>query len=84
MEQNDFKQLQTLVSEMHTALIGSKIGQDGGMVGRINKMEARQEKQDSRLDKVEKIGARIGWHFKLLWAAAGGIGMAMYSLFIKK
>jgi tetrahydromethanopterin S-methyltransferase subunit G len=39
---------------------------------------------ETRLEKAEKIGAKIGWHFKFLWGAAGGILMAMYSLFIKK
>lgn len=84
IDQSDFAQMQEQVREMHAAMIGNKITQDGGMVGRMNRMETKQATQDSRIDKVEKEGARLGWHFKLLWGAAGGILMAMYSLFIKK
>lgn len=73
----DFNLMKQQVHEMYTALVGDRISNDGGLVQRINIVE-------KRVDKAEKLGAKLGWHFKLLWGAAGGILMAMYSLFIKK
>lgn len=73
----DFAQIKQQVNEMYTALVGDRISNDGGMVKRLNEVE-------TKLVKVEKLGAKLGWHFKFLWGAAGGILMAMYSLFIKK
>jgi hypothetical protein len=75
--ETDIAHIKEKVNELYTALMGDRISQDGGMVRRLNIVE-------ERLDKVEKVGAKLGWHFKLLWGAAGGILMAMYSLFIKK
>jgi hypothetical protein len=73
----DFAAMKRQLTEVHHALIGNPIARDGGMVKRLSDVE-------KKVAKVEKLGTKLGWHFKLLWGAAGGILMAMYSLFIKK
>jgi hypothetical protein len=73
----DFHTMRRQLNEVHSALIGNPIAQDGGMVKRLSNVE-------TKVAKVEKMGAKLGWHFKLLWGAAGCILMAMWSLFIKK
>lgn len=65
------------LNEVHTALVGNQISQDGGLVKRMTVMEDRQI-------KMEKKQTVLGVHFKILWGAAGAVVMAIYSLIIKK
>lgn len=73
----DFATMRQQVNEMYTALIGNKITQDGGLVKRLGQAEIR-------LDKVEKIGAKLGWHFKAMYATVGFVAAGIWQLLTKK
>lgn len=73
----DFAAMRQQLKDVHSALIGNPVTQDGGMVGRLGKVE-------TRLEKVEKVGAKLGWHFKVLWTAVGFVGAGLWQLFTKK
>jgi hypothetical protein len=73
----DFATMRQQVNEMYTALIGNKIAKDGGMAGRLTKVE-------TRLESVEKVGARIAWHFKVMYVTVGFVAAGIWQLFTKK
>lgn len=79
-EQNlaaDVAHMKKQVNEMYTALIGNQISKDGGMVKRLAAAE-------QRIEKVEKIGARIGWHFKVMYVTIGFVAAGLWELLTKK
>lgn len=73
----DFAKMRQQLNDVHSALIGNPVTNDGGMVKRLTSAE-------TRLEKVEKIGERLGWHFKILWAACGFVVAGIWQLLTKK
>lgn len=73
----DVANLSRQVNEMHTALIGSAISKDGGIVQRMTDIE-------SKLESMEKKQTVLGVQFKILWAGAGAVVMGLYSVIFKK
>lgn len=73
----DFAQMRQQLNDVHSALIGNPVTNDGGMVRRLTSAEAR-------IDKVEKLGARIGWHFKVVYVTIGFVAAGLWELLTKK
>ena len=52
--QKDMHEVKLKVSEMYYALMGNPLSKDGGLIGRIDRIEKRLENNDDRMDKQEK------------------------------
>ena len=52
--QIDFAEMKSKIDGVYTALMGSEISKDGGLVGRIINGEEKTEKLDTRVTELEK------------------------------
>lgn len=73
----DVAGMKAQMGEIYTALVGSPIAKDGGLVNRVALIE-------QRLDKIDRKQNTLGVQFKVLWSAAGAIASFCMSFFIKK
>jgi hypothetical protein len=73
----DFATMRQQVKEMYAALIGNPISQDGGMVKRLADVE-------TKVSKMDKFTAKIGWQVGLLWASGGVIVTGVMAILFKK
>lgn len=73
----DFARMKQQLNDVHSALVGNPVTGDGGMVKRLAAAEERIEKQ-------EKLGARIGWHFKVMYVTVGFVAAGVWELLTKK
>lgn len=72
------------LDELHAALVGNSITKDGGLVERMRLLEARQDEQEALIAKLEKALTKVAIYMKLVWASAGSVATAIFSLIIKK
>jgi hypothetical protein len=73
----DFAAMRQQLKDVHSALVGNPVTGDGGMVKRLVAAE-------DRIEKVEKLGARIGWHFKVMYVTVGFVAAGVWELLTKK
>lgn len=90
--QKDIHEIKTKVDDLFTALMGSKVAQDGGLVGRIVELEKenstlREEIQKTRMELQESIqllenkAEKSKWMVGVLWIGAGA-GLATLISFL--
>lgn len=84
MSEQDLTTLKRQVNEMYTALVGNGITKDGGLVEQVRAINVRQKEQDERLKKFETALVKLAIYMKLVWASAGSVATAIFSLIIKK
>ncbi|GEM_PF-1923065 len=60
-----------LLKEVHEALIGNRIGQDGGLVKRVTKIENSVDEMCDRLEEVEKKEDQSSLYIKIIWTLGG-------------
>lgn len=73
----DFAQMRRQLNDVHSALIGNPVTNDGGLVRRLADVETKAA-------KFEKLGTRLGWHFKVLYATIGFVAAGVWQLLTKK
>ena len=69
----DVVEIRSDITSIKTALIGSEIGQDGGLVKRMYENESRVDKMDIRIGILERNDEKKGIYIKILWTIAGAI-----------
>jgi len=67
MEQHQYEEVIKRLDTMHNALVGNPITQDGGIVGRVGKLEECSTKH-------ERFISRVKWSGGILVSLAGLIG----------
>jgi hypothetical protein len=74
----DIKQIKEQVSdlsgkltEVHTALIGSKITGDGGLIRRVIDSEAEVERLTLRIAELENKSGKTEFYLKVIWGLGG-------------
>ena len=78
----DVIEIKTDITSIKTALIGSELTQDGGLVKRMYETESRVDKMDVRLGILENNDEKKGIYIKILWTVAGAIlGAFVVSVF---
>jgi hypothetical protein len=79
--QTDFKDMKDKVNQMYYAMLGNDLTKDGGLVGRIQKLETAS-------DEMQKGYQKITWTHRILIAAAslitGSLGTYIISQLIHK
>lgn len=73
----NFKEIKDKVSLIYHALVGNEITKDGGLIRRIDKVEARQDKQEDRMDKFDSALVKMKIYERLLWLAGGAFVAAL-------
>lgn len=72
------------LDEIHYALLGNAIAQDGGLVQRIKDLEENQQDMEEELDEIAKKLNSFSVTQKILWGAIGGVGMAIVTLILQQ
>ena len=67
MEQHHYEALRADIIEIKSAITGNEITQDGGLVGRINKLEVKT-------DNHNRFISRLKWSGGVLVSLAGLLG----------
>jgi hypothetical protein len=80
---DDVSQIKNKVGKLFTALLGDDITKNGGLVQRLNNAESNVEELSERINNIEKKNIKVSVYVGLLWAAAGGVAMAILALIIK-
>ena len=73
----DVVEIRSDITSIKTALIGSEIGQDGGLVKRMYENESRVDKMDIRIGVLERNDEKKGIYIKILWTVAGAVAGAL-------
>jgi len=76
------------VDKMYIALMGSEIGLDGGLVGRIRTLEKENEELKEELSQVKTNAVKSDMYLKWIWGLVGAFGSGIFtyvlSLIFKK
>lgn len=67
MEQHHYEALRQDIHEIKSAIIGNEITKDGGLVGRVNKLEVK-------MDNHNRFISRLKWSGGILVSLASLIG----------
>lgn len=77
-------QMGTIGSQMTDclhALVGNAIGKDGGLVGRIERIEtnfkAFKDEVEEELRTIKEEAAKSRFHLNVIWACTGAVGMGI-------
>lgn len=91
MEDNireEVRKIGSKVDELYSALIGSRVTKDGGLVKRVQEQEQDLEEfkvsMTLRMESLEKQKIKTAAYVHILYAAAGAVAMAIFTLIIKK
>lgn len=63
--------IKSKVDSIHTCIIGSDLGKDGGLVQRLVDVEDTQNALDKRLSSVESKSIKQSIRVNILWAILG-------------
>lgn len=63
--------------KLFTALLGSEIGKDGGLVGRIDDLEKQVEKLVTENNELKKENTKRDLYLNIIWAIGGAIFTAI-------
>jgi hypothetical protein len=84
---SDVADIKKKLAEMYTALMGSSLTKDGGLVNRVIESENQIELLTLRITEIEKNGHKHKLYLSIIWAIGGAIGtsiiLAIISHFIK-
>lgn len=84
----DVEEMSSKIDDLHNALMGNKLVQDGGLIGRIIELEKDNELLTTRVEILEKEKSKSDIYIRIMWglggmAATGCIGYIL-SLIFKK
>lgn len=88
--QQDIQQIKSQVSnlsekltEVHTALVGSNMARDGGLIQRVIDSESEVAALKKRIDDIESKNDRTEFHVKIIWLL-GGTTLALIFTYVLK
>jgi hypothetical protein len=74
--QTDMKDMKGKVDKMYFALMGNELARDGGLVGRIEKVEATVE-------KLEKAALKFAIHQRIMWSCLGAAAGIVFTYIVQ-
>ena len=79
--------LEKKLNAVHASLIGSEIGQDGGLVYRVVSLEMQVKLAIEKIAKLEKEGKEEAFFRKIIWGTGGiilaALAAAIFNHYIK-
>ena len=69
----DLKEMTGKVDKMFYALMGNELAKDGGLVGRIEKLEKRIDNNELDIESIQKKNVGFEIYQKIMWTALGGL-----------
>lgn len=78
----DITQVTNQVQEVHHAVVGSKLGKDGGLVQRIIDCEQTLDEIRKQIRAIENQDNKREIYVRIIWALAAGLIMTIFSLVI--
>lgn len=78
----DMNLIKSSMQEVHTALLGSPITMDGGLVKRIVENEVRVEKLTIRIIEIEKREGNHQITTTIMWSIGGAILLALITALV--
>lgn len=81
---NEFKGMKAKFDEIYYALVGNKIGGDGGIVQRVRDAENELEELRIKIEHIERNSSKNETYVKILWAAGGIISGAVLGFIIQQ
>jgi hypothetical protein len=76
----EVEQVSGKVNEVHQALIGSPLAQDGGMVRRLHDCEKDLDALREKITVMERNNVKSELYVKIIWGVSGGLFMAIAAL----
>jgi hypothetical protein len=76
-------ELKAQIEQLSVALVGSRIGKDGGLVERINKNETRINELEKKVVSVEKRNDKTDMYVKIIWTLSGSIATGLFMYLLK-
>jgi hypothetical protein len=70
------------VDEMYDALMGSRIGKDGGLVGRIEDLELITDKHSKSIVELNEKNVKVEVYQKIMWGCVGGVAAMLFTYVI--
>lgn len=82
----DVHEMGKKVDKIFTALTGSDMMNDGGLIGRVYRMEKGQRKLEEELEELKRKNIKLAIYQRITWSLAGGgltaiIGYAIQQAF---
>lgn len=77
--ERDIGEIKLTLHKVHTAIVGSELSKDGGIVKRLSDVESLIDDYEKRLIVQEKKQIKYNVYTIIMWVCAGGIGMAIFS-----
>lgn len=75
--QGDIHEIKTKIDELFTALMGSRLTKDGGLVSRLERLEDENEKLREKIEEMEKKDVKSDTRLNIIWAIIGFAGAAL-------
>lgn len=83
---NEVAGLHNKVNDVHTAIIGSPLAKDGGMVQRLEDCERQVDQVNKRIDLVDKElqdrTLKSELYIKIIWALGGCIFTSLFTFLL--
>lgn len=79
----ELKKITAKVDKMYFALLGNELTRDGGLVGRINKLEEVTNKLDEDIEALTKKNLVMQVYQRIMWAAIGGTVGLVFSYVVQ-
>lgn len=76
--QQDIQQIKEKVDKLFTALMGSEVTEDGGLVGRVKELEQENHSLHEKITQIENANTKSELYIKIIWALCGTIGSGIF------
>lgn len=81
--ERDIHSIKQGLEEISTALLGSKLTKDGGLVRRIDDLEHRAEELEEKIEEHEKRTTRMEIYQKIMWTCTGGASVLLVKFILE-
>lgn len=75
--QEDIRGIKNKLDQLFTALMGSEIAKDGGLVSRLERLEDENEKLRGKIEDMEKNTVKSDTRLNIIWALIGFVGASL-------
>lgn len=86
--ENDVGLIKQKVEEISTALLGSNLTKDGGLIKRIVELEIKSDLLEEKIEVQTKKTTAMEIYQKIMWSCAGGAAVMLakflFDLILKK
>lgn len=71
------------LDEVHGAIIGNPLTQDGGIAKRLSKAEQQLNDLEERLEVAERKQLKYNLYIIIMWTCVGGVAMAIFTYILQ-